>query len=406
MVLVGAGRATAAAAATLRREGFDGEVVVVGEEPHPPYERPPLSKGWAAPPAPDALLLHERRWYDEHDVRLLTGVRAEHLDVADRRLRLSDGGRLRYDRLLLATGGRPRRLPGVSGERVRHLRTLDDARALQESAAAGGALVVLGGGFLGCEVAAAARSAGVQVTILEAAPTLLARALDPQLGELVAGVHRERGVDVRTGERVESVREISGGLLVRTDRGALECSVLLVAVGMQRATELLDGTPVRCDDGVLVDEYARTCVPDVLAAGDVAATWEPRLGRRLRVEHDDHAAAQGGVAARTMLGVHTVHDAPHRFWSDQYEHNLQMVGTTDGHDEVVLRGTPEERSFSMFWLQEGHVVAMLAFDRGREVVAGRKLVAARAAVAAAQLKDESVELRRLLPRPGREGASS
>jgi 3-phenylpropionate/trans-cinnamate dioxygenase ferredoxin reductase subunit len=404
MVIVGGGRAAAAAAVTLRGEGFEGEVVVVGEEPHAPYERPPLSKGWAAPPSAEDLLLRERDWYADHDVRLLTGVRADHLDVADRRLRLSDGGRLGYDRLLLATGGRPRRLPGVTSERVRYLRTLDDARALQELAASGEALVVLGGGFIGCEVAAAARAAGVDVTVLEMQPTLLRRALDPQLGEIVEDVHRDRGVTVRTGERVESVEEITGGLLVRTDRATLECSALLVAVGMARATELLDGTPVACDDGVLVDEHAETGVPGVFAAGDVAATWEPRLGRRLRLEHDDNAAKQGALAARNMLGGRVVHEAPHWFWSDQYEHSIQMAGLPDGHDEVVLRGTPEDRSFCVFWLQAGHVVAMLAFDRGREMVAGRKLVAARAEVSAAQLKDESVELRRLL-RPRREGAS-
>lgn len=402
VVLVGGGHAAVSAAQTLRREGFDGEIVLVGEEELPPYERPPLSKAWlAGSTSPDDLLFRDRQWYADNAVELVLGTRVRELDCAGRRLTLADGSRLGYDRLLVATGGRPRRLPGVAGDRIRYLRTHRDAEQLRELLAPGEQLVVLGGGFVGCEVAATARAAGADVTILEMQPTVLQRALGEELGGVMADVHRSRGVRLRTGERVESVEEVSDGLVVRTDKGALECSALLVAVGMQRATELLAGTPVACDDGVLVDEYARTSVPGIYAAGDVTAAHNPRYGRRLRVEHDDNAKKQGAVAARNMLGHRVVYDDAQWFWSDQYEHSLQMAGLPDGHDQVVMRGSPEERCFSVFFLAGNRLLAVLAFDRGKDCINGRKLIAARAEVTAEQLKDESVDLRRLVPRvPG------
>ncbi|GAA4848950.1 FAD-dependent oxidoreductase [Pseudonocardia benzenivorans] len=401
IVLVGAGRAAAAAAATLRREGFDGDLVVVGDEPHPPYRRPPLSKAWdGAAPCVDDLLVRDAEWYGTNAVELITGTRAVALDCASRQLTLADGARLGYDRLLLATGGRPRRLPGVRGDRIHHLRTVADAAALREQLAGDGPLVVLGGGFLGCEVAAAARASGVEVTIVEMAPTLLSRAMSPELGELFAALHRSRGVTVLTGERVDSVVQAGDQVVVRTCAQVLECAALLVAIGISRSTELLAGTPVACDDGVLVDEFAATSVPGVYAAGDVAAAHHPRYGRRVRVEHDDNAVRQATVAARNMLGARDVYDDPHWFWSDQFEHNLQMVGSPEGHDRSVVRGSPGEGAFSVFHLRGDRLVSVLAFDRGRDVVTGRKLVAAGATVAAEQLEDDAVDLRRLLRRQG------
>lgn len=396
IVIVGGGHAAVSAAETLRREGFGGAIVVVGEEEHPPYERPPLSKAWLAGTAPVVdPQYRDRSWYADNAVELVTGTRAESLDVAARRLGLSDGSLLPYDQLLIATGGRPRRLPGVEGDRIRYLRTVADAARLRELLVPGERLVVLGGGFVGCEVAATARAAGMDVTILEMAPTVLGRALGPELGAVFADLHRSRGVDVRTGERVEAVHQVRDGVVVRTDRSAVEGSALLVAVGLERATELLAGTPVTCDDGVLVDEYAATGVPGIYAAGDVAAAYHPRYGRRLRVEHDDNAAKQAAVAARNMLGGRVAHDDPHWFWSDQYEHNLQMAGLPDGHDTVVLRGRPQELSFAAFSLRGERLLSVLAVNRGREIVAGRKLIAAGTPVTAEQLGDESVDLRRL-----------
>lgn len=402
VVVVGGGVAAASAAETLRHEGFDGEIVIVGAEELPPYERPPLSKSWlTGSTRSEDLLLHGPGWYVDNAVQLIIGTRAEELDCAARRLTLSDGYRLGYDQLLIATGGRPRQLPGPTSDRIHYLRSVPDARRLRELLVPGERLVVLGGGFLGCEVAATARDLGMEVTILEMQPTLLQRVLGEELGAVFAELHRSRGVELRAGERVESVRELRDGLLVRTDRGAVECSSMLVAVGLERETQLLTGTPVECDNGVQVDEYARTSVPGIYAAGDVTAAYSPRHGRRLRVEHQDNAMKQAAVAARNMLGVQVVHDDPHWFWSDQYEHNLQMVGLPEGHDEVVMRGSPKDGCFSVFHLREGRVISVLALDRGKDVIAGRRLIAAGVEVAANQLKDESVDLRRLAPRPDR-----
>ncbi|NMH97003.1 FAD-dependent oxidoreductase [Pseudonocardia acidicola] len=403
-VIVGGGVAGASAASTLRREGFDGEVLLVGDEPHLPYERPPLSKEWLAGTAPSPAVYPEQ-WYADNAVEPLTGTRVAGLDVTARRITLGDGRTVGYDAVLIATGGQARRIPGLSdvdAERVHHLRTRADSDALRARLRPGRRLVVLGGGFVGCEVAATARTLGVEVTILEMAAAPLERALGTELGGVFARIHRAAGVELRCGERVESVARNGDGLVVHTDRGTLECSTLLVAAGLVRDTEVWAAAGVPCADGVLVDAGCRTDLPGVFAAGDVAAHEHPRYGR-LRVEHHDSAVRQGAVAARNMLGAGVVFDDPHWFWSDQYEHTLQSYGGVgeSGLDAVVVRGRPDEASFVRFGLRGGRVVSVLGLDRGPEVMAGRRLVQSGVPVAADQLRDESVELRRLVRRPAR-----
>lgn len=396
-LIVGAGVAGATAAAALRAEGFDGEILLVGDEPDVPYERPPLSKAWLAGTAPE-IAVHPADFYGGQSIELLTGVRVTELDIGARRVRVGPS-LLGYDALLIATGGRARRLPGFTGERVHHLRTRADADALRERLVPGERLAVLGGGVLGCEVAATARGLGADVVVLEMAGMPMERVVGPELGAVFAGIHRVAGVDVRCGVHVESVEEIAGGLVVHTDQGPVECGALLVAAGLVRDTDVWEAAGVPCADGVLVDAGCRTTAPGVFAAGDVAAHDHPRHGRT-RVEHHDTAKRQGAVAARAMLGHDVEHDVPHWFWSDQYTHTLQSCGDLADTDEFVVRGSVADRSFVRFGLRDGRVASVLGLDRPREVMAGRKLLLAGHPVTAEQLRDESVDLRRVM-RPAR-----
>jgi 3-phenylpropionate/trans-cinnamate dioxygenase ferredoxin reductase component len=395
-VIVGGGPCAASAAVTLRSAGFDGRVVVVADEPVTPYERPPLSKGYLTGSlGAGELPVRPAQWYADHDVELRLGERATAVHPGDSTVALSGGERLHYDALLLATGGRPRPFEGVDSARVGYLRTLADADRLAKRLRQGEPLLVVGGGFVGCEVAAAARQLGVEVTVLEMAPVPLERALGAQLGALVAEIHRDAGVDFRTGERVSAVTETSDGLVVTTDRARLECGTLLAAVGMVASTELAQRASVACENGIRVDEYCRTAVPRIFAAGDVAAHYHPTYGRHVRVEHHDNAVKHGAAAARNMLGQDVAYSDAHWFWSDQYDHNLQSIGFDDGCDEVAVRGSVADRSFARFSLTQGRVRAVTAFDRGGDVLAGRKLIESGVRVSVDQLSDESVDLRRL-----------
>jgi 3-phenylpropionate/trans-cinnamate dioxygenase ferredoxin reductase component len=395
-VIVGGGLAAGAAVQALRSEGFDGTVVVVGEEPHPPYERPPLSKEYLrGEGSRDALPLPPTDWYREHEVEVRSGVRATRLDLAERSVELEGGERLRYDALMLATGGRVRRMPGEPSERVRYLRTLEDADVLKGLLRPGGRLVVVGAGFIGSEVAASARTVGMEVTMLEMGRAPLLRALGEEMGLLYAEIHREHGVDLRTEEGVESIEESEGGVVVSTTEGdRIEGEAVVVGIGIVPATELAEEAGLPVDNGVLVDAACRTEVEGVVAAGDVANHDHPRFGR-IRVEHYDNALKMGAHAAGTMLGDHAPFDDPHWFWSDQYEHNLQMAGFAMTWDEIVVRGSTEDRSFSAFYLQDRRLLATLGLNRPRDVRRSMRLIAEGARPDPDRLRDDEVDLRSL-----------
>jgi 3-phenylpropionate/trans-cinnamate dioxygenase ferredoxin reductase subunit len=397
IVIAGAGPAAASAAAELRSGGFDGRILLVGDEAAVPYERPPLSKEYLLGKRERAELpILPPDWYDQHAVDLALGTRIERIDAGEGTVSLSGGERIGYDQLLLATGGRPRRLRGVEGDRVVYLRTLAEAEALAERLRNREPLVVLGGGFIGCEIAATARQLGAEVTVVEMAPVPLQAALGDRFGALIAEIHREAGVDLRTGERVLEVTGSADGVVVTTDRERIACGLVLVAVGLVPNTELAAEAGIPCENGILVDERCRSVVPGVFAAGDVAAHRHPLFGRHLRVEHHDNALKQGAAAARSMLGADDPYDDPHWFWSDQYSYNLQSVGDPRGREQVVIRGSLEDRSFSAFSLAAGRVRAVFAMNRGRDVQAGRRLIAAGVTVDPARLRDDSFNLRRLL----------
>jgi len=359
MVIVGAGLAGANAAEELRSQGFTGDVTLVGAEPHPPYERPPLSKGLLLGTAgPDSPFVHPAQWYADHDVHLLTGSPVTELDLDTRHVVLGER-RLSYDRLLLATGAQPRRLPLAdrSGADVTYLRTLDDALALKDRLAEH--LLIVGAGWIGLEVAAAARAAGGTVTVVETAALPLANVLGPELAPLFADLHREHGVDLRLDTTVAAIEHLGGRTTVRlSDGDELSPDLVLVGIGAEPDDHLASGAGLATDHGVLVDATLRAGDPHVYAAGDVANHDHPLHGR-LRVEHWDAAIHQGRHAARSMLGHVEPYTRQPYFFTDQYDLGMEYVGHVGpgGYDEVVIRGDTAARVVTALWVRHDQVVA-------------------------------------------------
>ncbi|GAA4084383.1 NAD(P)/FAD-dependent oxidoreductase [Nocardioides kongjuensis] len=362
VVVIGGGLAAASAAAELREQGHTGDIVVVGGEPHPPYERPPLSKGLLLGSSqPQEASVHPPEWYDEHQVDLRTGTVATGLDLDRRRVRL-ESGELPYDRLLLATGATPRHLPMADASRapVVHLRTLDDALALRERLTEGARIAIIGAGWIGLEVASAARQRGASVTVLESAPLPLQRVLGDEVATVFADLHREHGVDLRLGAQVVGIEDEHGEAVVHVEgSGPVVADLLLVAVGVSPTDELAARAGLAVDNGVLVDAWLRTPDPHVLAAGDVANHDHPTLGTHVRVEHWDTAIHHGRHAARVMLGSDEPYTRLPYFFTDQYDLGMEYVGHVAGgagHD-LVVRGDLAGRQASVLWLQEDRVVA-------------------------------------------------
>jgi len=354
-VIIGGGLAGAKAAETLRAEGFDGRVVVVTAEDELPYERPPLSKGYLLGKEPrEKAFVHPAEWYTEQRVELVKGT-ATALDAAAHEVRLTDGQHLTYDKILLTTGSHPRRLdvPGAELDGVRYLRYLPDADVLRGELREGRRVVIVGAGWIGLEVAAAAREHRADATVVEVAALPLQRVV----GDAVAGVfrdlHEEHGVRFRFGtgiERVTGDRAVTG--VVTTMGEDLPADVVVVGVGITPVTDLAQGAGLAVEDGVVVDASLCTSEPDVFAAGDVASAWHPHYGRRLRVEHWANALNGGPAAARAMLGQEVTYDRLPYFFSDQYDLGLEYVGWTGPgeQDDVVLRGDVPGRAFHAFWL--------------------------------------------------------
>ena len=359
-VIVGAGMAGGKAAETLREEGFDGRVVLIGAEPERPYERPPLSKDYLRGESERAgvYLQDDPSWYEQHEVQLRTSASVESLDVGERAVLLEGGERIDYDALLLATGAEPKRLavPGADLEGVHVLRTLADCDALRRVLDRGGRLVVVGAGWIGCEVAASARQRGMEVAVIEPQSVPLERVLGSELGAFYRDVHLDHGVVMRLGTGVEAIEGAGRVERVRASDGTmLEADAVLIGVGVAPRTGLAEGV-LDVDDGILVDAGLRTSVEGVFAAGDVANHDHPLLGR-LRVEHWANALEQGPAAARAMLGQEVSYDRVPYFFSDQYDVGMEYAGHSRTDDEVVFRGDPATREFIAFWLRDGRVAA-------------------------------------------------
>jgi 3-phenylpropionate/trans-cinnamate dioxygenase ferredoxin reductase component len=403
-VIVGGGLAGAKAAETLRAEGFDGPVVLVAGEDEVPYERPPLSKGYLLGKADrESPRVHPGDWYAEQDVELRMGVRATHLDPAAHRLTLDDGDQLGYARLLLATGSSPRRLPvpGADLDGVRYLRTLADSdRLLADLSGGGRRVVVVGAGWIGLEVTAAARHYGNEVTVVEPQPTPLHAVLGPRLGAVFARLHRDHGVDLRTGVGVEEVRGTAGRVrAVRLGDGQeIAADLVVVGVGVVPETSLAAAGGLPVDGGVVVDAALRSPVPDVYACGDVAAAWHPRYQRHLRVEHWANALHGGPAAARSMLGQPVSYDRVPYFFTDQYELGMEYSGLGRPDGPVVCRGNPDEGPFIAFWLgPDGQVEAGMNVDVWDVTEPVQALIRSGVPVPVEQLTDPAVPLEELLP---------
>ncbi|MGB7819055.1 MAG: FAD-dependent oxidoreductase [Ornithinibacter sp.] len=348
IVIVGAGLAGATAATELREQGYEGRVVLIGAEEHPPYERPPLSKGYLMgnDPIEDAYV-HPSEWYPEHDIDLRLGVEVTGIDTDSHTVHTS-GADVGYETLLLATGAEPRRLAVAeeSGVPTAYLRTIADSDRLKAAFAKRAKVTVVGAGWIGLEVAAAAREAGCEVTVFETADLPLLRVLGPTVAEVFADLHREHGVDLRLGTSVGA--------------GDLRDADLVVAgVGVSPRVDLAREAGLDVDDGVLVDAMLRTSVPSVLAVGDIANHAHPVLGRRIRVEHWDTAINQAKVAAHNLVGGEEVYDTMPYFFSDQYDLGMEYVGNAGADDEVVVQGDLGGREFRAFWQRDGRVIAAM-----------------------------------------------
>jgi len=402
-VIVGAGLAGATAAATLREEGFRGRVVVVGAEPHLPYERPPLSKEYlAGKKTLEDAFVHPVEFYDNREIELRLGAPATGLDLDARRVTVGHE-HLGYDRLLLATGSSARRLPPAdrSGATVAYLRDIEDAERIKAGLRPERRVTVIGGGWIGLEVAAAARTAGCDVVVVEPMAEPLLRVLGPEVARIFAALHRRHGVELKTSTNVVDIRSrpASGSpsdgvpAVVHLDDGtATVTDLLVVGIGAAPNTDLPEAAGLEVEDGVVVDEHLRSSHPDVFVAGDLANAWHPALGRRVRVEHWDNALKQGATAGRNLLGADEVYDRLPYFFTDQYELGMEYVGHLgpEGYDEVVLRGDPDG-VFTAFWIAEGRVAAAMHVNDWDATPSLRTIVGADA-VDLAALRDPQVPL--------------
>jgi 3-phenylpropionate/trans-cinnamate dioxygenase ferredoxin reductase component len=408
VVVVGAGLAAARAAETVRLEGYDGRVLLIGAEAEPPYERPPLSKGYLLGATQrEAIFVHDPEWYDTHGVELVLDTRVVELDLADQSVITADGQRIGFGSLLLATGAVPRRLdlPGGHADEIYYLRSAGDADQLRAALAAGSRqVVVVGAGWIGLETAAAARSYGNRVTIVDPQPTPLHAVLGPELGEVFAALHREHQVSLHMNTGVRAFRtsgtRLTGVLTTRGD--AVPADMAIVGVGVRPAVQLAEAAGLPVDNGVLVDAALRSAHRNVYAAGDVANAENPLLGRRIRVEHWQNARTSGAAAARSMLGQEVIHDPVPYFFTDQYDLGMEYAGhvVPGGYDRVVIRGDLTARKFIAFWLSDGRVVAGMNVNTWDVNEPIQDLIRGRRPVDVEELADPDVPLDRLA-QPGR-----
>lgn len=399
-VIVGAGLAGAKAAEALRQESVEGRVVLIGDEPLRPYERPPLSKGYLRGEASfDEFAVHAADFYDTQGIELFTSTRVTAIDPVARQLRLDPGGSLDYDQLLLATGATPRTLPvpGADLEGIFSLRSLASCDALRAGLARSSKVAIVGAGWIGAEVAASARQMGKDVVLIEAAQVPLERVLGREVGEMFRDLHADNGVVLAMGTGVEAFRGHGAAEeVVLSDGSSVQADLFVVGVGVLPNVELARDAGVEIDNGIVTDEHLATSVPGIFAAGDVANVWHPRVGARLRLEHWATALNQGPVAARNMCGHPEAYDQVPYFFSDQYDLGMEFTGFLVRFDQIVYRGDPSSRTLIVFWLDEGRVVAGMnvnVWDVADEIA---ELVRARRPIDLQRLADPETPLNTLL----------
>jgi 3-phenylpropionate/trans-cinnamate dioxygenase ferredoxin reductase subunit len=410
IVVVGAGQAGGELVGALRQQGYAGRLQLIGEEAHAPYRRPPLSKAFlAGDVGVDSLQLKNPAAYEKAQVECRFGVRVAAIDRAARRLQLAGGGTIAYDRLALTTGGRVRRLalPGADRANVHYVRTIEDVLGLRERFKRGARLVIVGGGFIGLEVAAVAVKRGLQVTVLEALPRVLARVTAPEVSAFYEREHRAHGVDLRTGAGVAALAgapEVNEVVLDSGERIAAD--LVVVGIGLIANAELAAQAGLGVANGIVVDQFCRTSDPDIVAAGDCTDHDNGFLGRRLRLESVQNALDQGRVAAATLCGKPQPYHVAPWFWSDQYDLKLQMVGVSQGYERVIVRGDPGARAFSVFYLRGSTLLAVDAINRPQDFLVAKRLVGERIAVDPERLADDTAPLKTLLDQAAVRGAAS
>jgi 3-phenylpropionate/trans-cinnamate dioxygenase ferredoxin reductase subunit len=400
-VIVGASLAGAKAAQTLRHEGFEGRLVLVGTEDERPYERPSLSKDYLRGEADrDRLYVHGESFYADHNIELRLGRTAVDMNTSLKDVALDDGERLRYDRLLLTTGAEPRRLtiPGDELDGVHYLRTVEDSDRLRERIDHGGTAVVVGAGWIGAEFAASARQRGLEVTLVAPQSVPLERVLGREVGSVYRDIHTDHGVRMLMGPRVEAFEGDGVVERVRTSDGRhLECDFVVVGIGVRPRTRLAARGGLAIGDGILVDEHLRTSAPGVFAAGDVAGAQHPFYRERIRVEHWANALRQGPVAARNMLGAGEPYDCMPYFFSDQYDVGMEYSGFAPTWERVIFRGDPASREFIAFWLAGDRVLAGMNAGVWDVVDPIQRLIRERVPVDDWRLSDPDVPLEQLAP---------
>jgi len=399
-VVIGGGHAAGQAVASLRQEGFDGEIELIGEEPHVPYQRPPLSKQYlSGEHALDRVYLRAATFYTDRKIKLHLGVRAELIDRKARTVTLSTGETISYDKLLIATGGRARKLdiPGSRLPGVQYLRTIADVDEIRAAFARCKRVTIAGGGYIGLEVASVAVTAGLAVTVIEMEDRILKRVTTPAMSAFYHALHTSRGVVIRTNAKVAGFEGKDRVEAVVTDSGErIPTDCAIVGVGIIPNTEIAAEADLECNNGIVVDDHCRTSDPDIYAAGDCTNHPNALLGRRVRLESVPNAMEQARVAAANMNGGDATYASMPWFWSDQYELKLQMAGFSSDGDVAVVRGDPATNQFATFYLKDGIVVAVDAVNSPREFMACRQMVDKRSRPDPKKLADPKVALKELI----------
>ena len=378
IVIVGGGHAAGQAAASIRQQGFDAELILIGAEPHIPYQRPPLSKQYLAGEQPlDKVLLRPEKFYADRTIDVRTGITVENIDRSGQFVACSDGSLVAYDQLLLATGSRARRpdLPGIDLDGVHTLRTIADVDKIRTEMENASQLVIVGGGYIGLEVAAVAAAAKIQVTILEMEGRILERVTHPVMSAFYHELHAGKGVDIRTRARASAF--VGNGRIEKVlcaDGTTVDADLVIVGVGVVPNVEVAFDAGLACDNGIVVDERCVTSDPSIFAAGDCTNHPNTLLDRRLRLESVPNAMEQSRVAASNLTGGDTRYASIPWFWSDQYDLKLQMVGFSSDGDESITRGEPETHKFAMFHFHDGKVVAAEAVNSPREFLVAKQLI--------------------------------
>lgn len=399
VVIAGAGHAAGQVVASLRQKKYPGEIVLVGEEPWLPYQRPPLSKKFLAGEMPvERLYVKPPSFYDDPRTTLMLRTRIEHIDRERKALIDAGGHSIAYDKLVLAVGSRVRRLdlPGVALEGIHYLRNVDDVRAIQNGMGSGKRLIIVGAGYIGLEVAAVASQLGMQVTVVELLDRVMKRVVCPALSEFYAGEHRTHGVRIMLDTGIEAFvgeRRVRGLLLA--DGGEIPADLVVIGIGIVPNTELAAEAGLGINDGILVDESCRTADPDIFAVGD--CTFHPNriIGRSVRLESVHNALEQARTAAAIVCGEDAAYAEVPWFWSDQYDLKLQIAGLSQGYEEAILRGDPASRSFSCAYLRAGRMIALDAVNCPKDFLQAKKVIAEGGRIDRARLADPGVELKAL-----------